>query len=183
MATAEALLTAEEYAQMPDDGTPNELVRGRIVPMTVPTPLHGMICTTIAHILYTYAEEHGLGRVASNDSGVITERDPDTVRGPDVSFYSYTRLPKGPVPPGYLSVVPDIVFEVRSPSDRWRDIHAKAFEYLDAGVQLVCVVEPAQKTVHVYSAEQPIRTVTAEEELSIPEVLGNFRIKVQRFFE
>ena len=35
-------------------------------------------------------DEHDLGHVLSNDSGVITERDPDTVRGADISFYSYT---------------------------------------------------------------------------------------------
>jgi hypothetical protein len=31
MAAAEALLTAEEYRLLPDDGPPTELVRGRIV--------------------------------------------------------------------------------------------------------------------------------------------------------
>ena len=45
--------------------------------------------------LGNFVEEHDLGRVMSNDSGVITERDPDTVRGADVAYYSYARLPEG----------------------------------------------------------------------------------------
>ena len=51
-----------------------------------------------------HADDHDLGHVLSNDSGVITERGPDTVRGADVCFYSYERVPKGPLPPGYLDV-------------------------------------------------------------------------------
>ena len=70
----------------------------------------------------TYAEEHDLGRVMSNDSGIITERDPDTVRGADVAYYSYARLPKGPLPAGYGPEVPELVIEVRSSGDSWREI-------------------------------------------------------------
>ena len=74
---------------------PRELVRGRIVVMNVPAPRHG----TFVHgsvVVGVFAEdEHDKGRVMYNDAGVITERDPDTVRGPDFSYYSYDRLPKG----------------------------------------------------------------------------------------
>src|SRR5258707_14195736 len=97
MATAEAFLTAEEYALL-DNGQPTELVRGRIVPMNPPYPWHGYVCSKLSRILGNYVEEHDLGRVMSNDSGVVTERGPDTVRGADVAFYSYDRLPKGPIP-------------------------------------------------------------------------------------
>src|SRR5207249_8014547 len=93
---AEALFTAEEYAQRPDPGYPEELVRGRIVPMSQPTRRHGQICNKVGRILGNHAEEHDLGHVLNNDSAVITEREPDTVRGADVAFYSFARLPKGP---------------------------------------------------------------------------------------
>ena len=43
--TAPALLTAEEFAERPDPGYPEELVRGRIVPMSIPKPRHGEICS------------------------------------------------------------------------------------------------------------------------------------------
>ncbi len=47
-----------------------------------------------------------------NDAGVITERDPDTVRGADVAFYSYRRVPKDAEPEGYPDAIPEFVFEV-----------------------------------------------------------------------
>src|SRR5690348_12208093 len=153
MATAEALLTAQEYWLLPDDGRPTELVRGRIVPMNMPSPRHGQICSKIDRLLGNFAEEHNLGHVVCNDAGVITERDPDTVRDPDVAFYSYGRVPRGRLPEGYLPVVPELVFEVRSPSDRWSEILTKVAEYLEAGVGTVCVLDPQTETAHLHFAE------------------------------
>ena len=88
MATAEALLTAEEFGSRPDPGYPEELVQGRIIAMPPPKPRHGQVCKMVIRILDRYVDEHDLGHVLSNDSGVITERNPDTVRGADVAFYT-----------------------------------------------------------------------------------------------
>jgi hypothetical protein len=51
MATAEALLTAEEYRLLADDGRPTELVRGRVVPLNMPAPRHGDICAALVLIV------------------------------------------------------------------------------------------------------------------------------------
>jgi Uma2 family endonuclease len=183
MTTAVALLTAEEYAALPDDGRPTELVRGVVVAMNLPTPRHGEICAQVVFLLKQFLLTHPVGRVVSNDSGVITERDPDTVRGPDVAFYSYVRVPQGPLPRGYLHVVPELAFEVRSTGDRWREIHEKIGEFLAAGVTLVCVLDQQTTTAHVYHADEPPREVRRNEELTLPEVLPDFRVPVQHFFE
>jgi Uma2 family endonuclease len=123
--TTPALLTAEQFAGRPDPGYPEELVRGRIEPTAVPKPRHGEICGKAVRIFGNPAEDHDLGRVISNDSGVITERGPDTVRGADVAFYSFARVPKGPLPDRYLDVPPDLIVEVVSPGDRWPILPAK----------------------------------------------------------
>src|SRR6266516_3050406 len=93
---AEPLCTAEEYARLPDRGVPTELVRGRVVTTNVPPPRHGQVCSKIDRLVGNHADEHGLGHVVVNDSAVVTERGPDTVRGADVAFYSYARVPRGP---------------------------------------------------------------------------------------
>jgi Uma2 family endonuclease len=183
MAIAEQLLTAEEFGLLPDNGRPSELVRGRIVEMNMPYPRHGEICGRVARLVGNYLEEKDLGRVVTNDSGIITERDPDTVRGADVAFYSYADVPKGPLPQRYLQVMPRLVFEVRSPSDRWRVVLAKVVEYLNAGVVLVCVLDPDTETARVYHSDQPDKIFTADQELTLAEALGEFRMVVRRFFE
>lgn len=177
------LLTAEEFAQRPDEGRPEELVRGRVVTMPPPGARHGKICAILARLLGNSAEEQSLGHVLCNDAGVITARGPDTVRGPDVAFYRYERLARGALPTGYLTVVPDVVFEVMSPEDRWPSVLAKVAEYLNAGVGRVVILDPEERVAYEYASERGVRVLSGENVLEIPEVLGTFRVPVGRFFE
>lgn len=126
MSTAEALMTAEEFGLRPDPGHPEELVRGRIISMPPPDRRHGFVCGEAYFLLRQFVGEHDLGRVLSNDSGVITERDPDSVRGAAVAYDSYARLPEGPLPTGYGLEVPELIIEVRSAGDRWPKIQEKS---------------------------------------------------------
>jgi Uma2 family endonuclease len=177
------LLTAAEYAQLPDQGIPTELVRGRVVEMNIPAPRHGEICANITTLINPHVRGRGLGRVVCNDGGILTQRDPDTVRGGDVAYYSYARVPQAPLPPGYLDVVPELVFEVRSPTERWSRLISKAGEYLEAGVAVVCLLDQVSETVQVYRPDELPRTLHADDELHLPDVLGEPRVPARRFFE
>jgi Uma2 family endonuclease len=183
VAIAEALLTAEEYRLLPDNGQPTELVRGRIVTMNMPAPRHGYYCSLIVEFLGPFVRERQLGRVMSNDSGVVTERGPDTVRGADICYYSFRRLPQGELPDGYVDAVPEVVFEVRSAWDRWPRILVKVGEYLSAGVLVVCVHDVYSHTLTVYRPEQPPQVLGEDDELTLPEVHADFRVAVRRLFE
>jgi Uma2 family endonuclease len=184
MATATSIMAAEEYMDLPDSfDRPIELVKGELVTMTPPLPRHGEICSQIIYLLRKYFDEHPAGRVLCNDSSMITERGPDTVRGPDVAYYSYDRLPKGPLPQGLLPVSPDMIFEVRSPNDRWGELHTKVAEYLNVNVKAVCVVDDETRTIHVFFADVPPQILTVDDDFALPEILGEFMVKVERFFE
>src|SRR5262249_41258441 len=148
-----------------------------------PTPRHGEICSLLTLLVGGHVRDKKLGRVVSNDSGIITERGPDTVRGADIAFYSFARVPAGPLPAGYLEVVPELVFEVRSPTDRWSRLLAKVSEYLEAGVSVVCLLDPVSETVQVYRAEELPQTLHGEDELYLPDILGELKVQVRRLFE
>lgn len=184
MATTERLLTAEEYAQLPDNGVPTELVRGKIVEVNIPSSRHGWLCMRVGKLLANYVDDRELGRVLANDAGMITERDPDTVRGPDISFFSFSRIPKGASLEGYAQVAPEVAFEVRSPRDRWPKILRRVSEFLNAGVLAVYVVDAKKETVTLFDAESdpPGRILTGDDELRFPEPLGGLRITVQQIF-
>ena len=121
--TPKKLLTAEEFFLLPDpdDGSQQELVRGEVVTMPLPGGMHGVVCLKAARRIGNFVEDNDLGTATSNDTGFITERDPDTVRGPDVSFWSRDRLPE--IPDGYIAIPPDLVVEVVSPEDH--DVHTR----------------------------------------------------------
>ncbi|MBY0527161.1 MAG: Uma2 family endonuclease [Gemmataceae bacterium] len=180
---AKSLLTVEEYARLPDSGQYTELVRGRVVKMNPPKPRHGQICNKVGRIFGVFADEHDLGHVLSNDSGVITERDPDTLRGADIAFYSYAKVPKGPLSNDYLPVPPDLIIEVRSENDRWTKVVAKVGEYLNAGVAAVCVLDDTPPIAYVYRPDQRVQVFAADDDLVLPGILPGFSVKVRRFFE
>jgi Uma2 family endonuclease len=184
MATATSLMTAEEYMALPDSfDCPTELVKGVLVTKPPARPRHGEICMQVGYLLRRYLDDHPIGRVVSNDSSMLTERDPDSVRGPDVSYYSYDRVPKGPLPDGLLPAAPDLNFEVRSPSDRWSELHVKVAEYLSVGVRAVCVLDDDKKSAHLFHADRPSQVLNAGDEFSVPGILPDFRTIVLRFFE
>ncbi len=168
---------------MPDDGRRTELVQGRMMELPPPGFIHGRVCFNVALLLGNVIRDRDLGHVVINDTGVITRRHPDTVRGMDVAYFSFERVPRGILPNPYPEVAPELIVEVRSPSDRWRDIHAKVNEYLALGVLVVCVLDPEPQTAHLYYPDQPPRTLGPDDELSFPECLGDFRVPLRRLFE
>ncbi len=177
------LLTAEEFLHVDDEGAYTELVRGKIVEMNRPYTSHGYFMAAITSLLRNHVREHDLGRVVTGDAGVVTERDPDTVRGPDVAFYSYQRIPKGPLPQGYWPAAPELVVEIRSGDDRWKGIIHKAGEYLAAGVLTVAVVDPETLRVHLFSADREIAILNRDDELTFPDILPGFSTTVSELFE
>jgi Uma2 family endonuclease len=183
MATVEALLTAEEFGRMSDNGLRTELVRGRIIEVPPPKKRHGKVCQRISMLLGIYVETHDIGHVLINDSGIITERNPDSVRGADVAYYSYARLPRGPVSDSYSGAAPEIVFEVRSSSDRWVEILEKVSEYLKAGVLVVCVIDPEPQTARLYYPDQAELILGPGDDLTFPECLPGFAVRIGRLFE
>jgi len=183
MATTESLLTAEEFLQLPGDGQPRELVQGHIVMMNMPGFRHGEVCARIAGLLSAYRLENDCGRIVTNDSGVITARSPDSVRGADGAFYSYRRLPKSERPRGYPEVAPDLVFEVRSPSDSWPEMLTKVGEYLAAGVTAVCVLDPDSETINVHHVDGPTEELQGDDELRLSNRLPGFSVAAKAFFE
>lgn len=176
------LMTAEEFVRRYLRAN-FELVKGVLKELPVPFLKHGRICFLIARFIEEAAERQTLGRVMTNDSFVKTRSNPDSVRGADVCYFSYDRLPRGQVPDGLLSVVPDLVVEVRSPSDTWTEIFAKVSEYLAAGVRAVVVLDAVSTSASVYRAEELQQIFHNGDELTVPEVLPGFAVAVRRLFE
>ena len=94
-----------------------ELERGEVVEMPPPGKYHGFVCGNVAGILRDYCIQNGRGYVCTNDAGVIVEQDPDTVRGPDVTFYDDDQT-AADMERQYATVPPLLAVDVLSPNDR-----------------------------------------------------------------
>lgn len=180
-AVAVSLLTAEEFGRRPEpaDGSKEELVKGVIVTMPPPKARHGLTQMKIGWLLMNHVDPNRLGWVVTQ-SGTVIDRDPDTVRGPDVAFYSIARVPV--FPEEYFEIAPDLVVEVLSPDDRRGAVRAKIREYVAAGVRLVWLVDPDARTVLVYRGS--LRGIEFDEADTIDgaDVLPQFTCRVADFF-
>jgi Uma2 family endonuclease len=177
------LLTAEEFmAADLGEGT-FELVRGEVVEMPPPLPEHGRVCANVGFVLELFGRQSGYGYCLSNDSAVLTERGPDTVRGADVCFYSHARWPRAEVGRDLPPVPPDLVVEVYSPTNRRGGMHKKVSEYLAVGALLVWVVYPASRSVAIQRSDDQPPLVLREDAIieNFPELPG-FRCSVSDFF-
>jgi Uma2 family endonuclease len=177
------LLTAEDFARLPqpEDGSQQELVNGAVITMPPPSFYHGLCCNELGYRLGKHVREQKLGYLTNNDSGVVLARDPDTVRGPDLAFWGRERMPQLPRQ-GYPSVPPDLVVEVLSPSDVFLSVQKKVLQYLGAGVRLVWIVVPEDRSVAVYRPGQDPRILSNSDTLSGEDVLAGFSCPVTELF-
>jgi len=181
--TKTELMTAEQFMAADLGDGAFELVRGEVVEMPPPMPEHGRVCGNAYFVLESYGRQSGLGYALSNDSGVLTERDPDTVRGADVCYYSHARWPRAQVSDHLPPVPPDLAVEVVSPGNRLAKIMKKVSEYLEVGVGLVWVVYPKRLQVVIYRATEDESMSFHEKDVieNLPELPG-FRCSVSDFF-
>jgi Uma2 family endonuclease len=177
------LLTAEEFARLPEpaDGSQQELVRGKVVTMPPPGFRHGRVQVRISGKIDSYALHERLGQVTV-ESGLQTEFAPDTVRGPDVAFWSKERIPLDEEPEGYPDVAADLTVEVRSPGDKQAALNQKIREYFKRGVRLVWIVDPAKRTVTVYHKPGKGETLRDNDVLTGEDVLPGFTCLVAELF-
>lgn len=181
MSTAPRLITAEEFARRPnpDDDSKEELVRGEIETTPLAKAMHGYVHGTVATLIGNFVDPRSLGWVMMS-SGVILDRDPDTVRGPDVSYYSKERLPE--VPEEWAEIPPDLVAEVLSRDDYPGKVRDKITQYIACGVRLVWLVDPQSRTVTVYAGKLPGTKLGELDSLEGGDVLPGFKSRVAEFF-
>ena len=180
--TATRLLTADDLLRLHGEGVRGELIRG-VLCETMPTGReHGEIVMALGAKLVFFVQERKLGRIVGSDSGVWLERDPDTVREPDIAFFSTERAPPGERVTGYAEIAPDLVVEVASPSDRRTAIDDKARMWLAHGVRLVWVVHPDTRTVDVHRAGVPASTLAGGDALDGGDALPGFGCGLDAIF-
>ena len=176
-------MTAGDLLRLHGEGVRGELIRGELCE-TMPTGQeHGEIAANLTILLGMFVKPRKLGRLTTSDSGVWLERDPDTVREPDVAYFSAEKMPPGERVRGYAEVVPDLAVEIMSPADSLRAVNDKALMWLSYGVRLVWVVRPDARAVDVYRPGRVARTLTDVDTLDGLDALPGFRCAVGDVFD
>jgi len=175
-------MTAEELLHVRIPGKQVELVRGALVVREPAGFQHGAIMLRLGAMLLRHVDAHGLGVVVVGDPGFQLATDPDTVRGPDIAFIRRERVPH-PAPVGFAAFPPDLVIEIRSPSDRPGDTLAKVADWLSGGTRRVWVVDPERRLARVYRADGTEQIISADQSLDGEDVVPGFACPLSTVME
>ncbi len=175
-------MTADDLLRLYGQGVRGELIRG-VLCKSMPTGHeHGAIVANLVILLGNFIKPGKLGSLTASDSGVWLEHDPDTVREPDIAYFSAQKIPLDERVTGYAEVVPDLVVEIASPGDTRREVNDKALMWLSYGVRLVWVVHPDTRSVDAHRPQSGASTLTQNDTLQGFDVLPGFTCNVSDLF-
>jgi Uma2 family endonuclease len=156
-----------------------EIVNGQPEEKEMPGARHGGVCGRLSRRLGTFVETHGLGEVYEETSFQIGANE----RIPDLAFVSVARIPPEGEPETKWPMAPDLAVEIVSPSDFYERVHAKAMEYLAAGVKQVWIVSPENRTITVYRSATNIMAFPEDSELVSEDLFPGFRCHLSEIFK
>jgi Uma2 family endonuclease len=159
-----------------------ELLRGEVIEKAPVSLRHASLVGNLLLDVGAFVRKHNLGLIGP-EGGFVLERDPDTLLAPDIAFIRNDRLPPDEDWDTFPELVPDLVIEVVSPSDRANDVYDKTRTYLEVGVRMALTVWPKRRAVTVERPDAPPTTLTVNDVFDGGDVLPGFSLPIARIFE
>jgi Uma2 family endonuclease len=179
------LMTADEFQDWvlrPENDSKHwELVRGELVEIPLAGERHGLVCANAGFVLMRYARQLGQGYPLCNNPGLIIERDPDTVVGPDLIYFNRSKAYEE-MSTGWIEDSPVLAVEVLSWNNHCREVLARAQQFLQSGIRMVWIIDPEGRNVTIRRGEVHPQVFEMDEEMLFEDLLPGFRCRVSDFF-
>jgi Uma2 family endonuclease len=140
---AERPYTADDLAEMPDDGRRYEVLGGELIVSPSPSPRHQGVLLRLAKVIDDYVEGERWGSLYTAPLDV--HPGPHDIVQPDLVAVSRDHL--GRVENRGVFGVPDLVAEVISPGNSRTDRVRKSATYSAYGVPEYWLVDPETETI------------------------------------
>ncbi len=155
-----------------------ELDDGRLSVMGPSDIVSSEIRSRLIAFLFVWVNPRRLGRVFDSAGGFIM---PDTnVKAPDVSCVRAARLRQSPRYFGEL--VPDLVVEIKSQSDRIKAIETKVLKFIELGAVVGIAIDPDEETVTIYRSTGEPTLLGNGDILTIPELVPGWELPVSELW-
>lgn len=183
------LMTTEELLALPDDGVERWLINGQLrekrdPEMTKRNRFHSQAMSEIAAVLTNWVktQPRPRGAVYCGEIGVCLARNPDNTVGVDVVYAPPELVAAQSDDTTLLDGVPTLLVEILSPSNTEEEINEKLDTYRSAGVPVVWVADPHDRTVTVYRPGAEPELFNATHDLTAEPHLPGFRARVADLF-
>jgi Uma2 family endonuclease len=187
MATVATSMTTADLLALPQNGIDRWLISGELRerPMTVRNRFHSRVLVCGCTELENWNRQRPLprGQVLGGEAGGRLIRDPDTTFGIDIIYVSPEVIVRQTDETTLIDGVPLLAVEILSPSDTLEEIHEKIDALLMAGVQLVWIIDPYDRTLRVYRPGTEPESFNPRHQLSGETLLPGFTVPVSRLFE
>ncbi len=163
-----------------------ELVEGQIIVMGPSDYESEEIGTRLSTFLNIWVMSRKLGRVTGSSAGFILPSIEEgdsakrNLRAPDVSFVRADRLKK--TKRDFVEMVPDLMVEVKSKTDRIKPIEEKIQLFLQLGSTVGILIDPDKLTVTVYRLNQAPVMLQSADTLTLPELLPGWELEVSELW-
>jgi Uma2 family endonuclease len=157
-----------------------ELVEGVLVEKPIGNA-ESNLAMILGQLLLNYLDEHDLGTILGPDGALRIM--PKLVRIPDISFLSWEKLPGRKLPRKKIAdLAPDLAIEILSESNTKKEMQRKVKDYFAAGVKLVWLIQPKNRTAEIYTSPTDLRRIKKDESLNGADVLPGFSLQLSDLF-
>ena len=173
--------TYDDYLKTPDDKR-YELIEGELYMTPSPITNHQRISRKIEFLLEKFVTENELGEIF--DAPYDVYFDDENVVQPDILFISKDRL--NIIGDKNLQGAPDLVIEILSESNAYRDLIQKKKLYARHGVKEYWIVVPGEKTIDIHILKektyQLYKTLGQDDTLE-SQILKGFKMELKAIFK
>jgi Uma2 family endonuclease len=155
-----------------------ELRDGKVIVMSPCGPYADAVTTGLLVRLAPFVQDHKLGFVFGSSGGFNLPNG--DIIGPDVSFVSRELMRT--IPRRFAHVVPNLVVEVKSPSDRIRELEEKLSMVRDLGAQATMLIDPDARTVTLDVIGAQRRVLVDDDLIELPTLLPGWSLRVSQLW-
>ncbi|BAB73181.1 Uma2 family endonuclease [Anabaena sp. FACHB-709] len=168
-----------------------ELVDGSILVMGPSDYISEEIGAELIRLLGNWVRPRKLGRVTGSSAGFILPRletengieadiEKRNLRAPDVSFVRAERLKISKR--DFVELVPDLMVEIKSKSDRIKPLEEKIQLFLQLGSTVGILIDPDKLTLTVYRINQEPVILQNNDKLTLPDLLPGWELTVSEIW-
>ena len=182
MSVLKKRLTLEEFLALPEEKPALELEPdGTVTQKASPQGQHSTLQVAAVEVFNRFARPRKLAmaftelRVTFGGASYV----------PDVSVFRWDRIPvmpDGKVANDFFDP-PDIAVEIASPGQRMAALIQRCTWYVENGVRVALLVQPADSSVRLVRPGAEVRTLRGTDPVDESDVLPGFQLAVDELFE
>ncbi|OCQ97969.1 hypothetical protein BCD67_02240 [Oscillatoriales cyanobacterium USR001] len=157
-----------------------ELVEGRISIMGPSDYISDEIGSRLITFLNNWVMPRKMGRVTGAAAGFILPNPDADLRAPDVSFVKAEKLKRSQR--SFVQLVPDLMVEIKSKTDRIKPIVEKIQAFLELGTEVGILIDPDKETVSIYRLRNEPMVLTSSDTLMIPELFPGWELPISELW-